>query len=97
MLFRSNYFVYLIFLVAVIFNFTTFIVAGSVFKNTGNKSIHYDVGIAERTETFIVFTLMIIFGNYSSQILMAFNIIIFITGLIRFIKVVRYSKLDDSK
>lgn len=88
----SNYFVYLIFFVAVIFNFTTFIVAGSIFQNTGNKSMHYDVGIAERTETFIVFTLMMLFSTYTFYILMAFNIIIFITGIIRFIKVIKYNK-----
>jgi len=80
---------YLLFFVAVIFNFTTFIVAGALFKNEGKKSMHYDVGIAERTETFIVFTLLILLPKYIFQILLCFNIIIFITGCIRFYRVVK--------
>jgi len=88
----QHYWAYLLFFVSVLFNFSTVIVAGALFKNTGNKSMHYDVGIAERTETFIVFTLMIIFNQYVYQILMIFNVIIFITGIIRFIKVIRLEK-----
>lgn len=83
---------YLIFFVAVLFNFTTFIVAGALFNNEGEKSMHYDVGIAERTETFIVFSLLMIFSNYIFPILLIFNSIIFVTGIIRFMKVMTYKK-----
>ena len=83
---------YLLFFVAVLFNFTTFIVAGALFKNESKKSMHYDVGIAERTETFIVFTLLILLPKYIFVILLCFNIIIFITGMIRFKRVVTYKK-----
>lgn len=79
---------YLLFFVAVLFNFTTFIVAGALFNNEGAKSMHYDVGIAERTETFIVFTLMIIFAQQLFIILMIFNVIVFMTGLIRFTRII---------
>lgn len=80
---------YLLFFVAVIFNFTTFIVAGALFKNDGNKSMHYDVGIAERTETFIVFTLLMLLPNFIFPVLMTFNIIVFLTGCIRFSRVIK--------
>ena len=80
---------YLLFLVSVLFNFTTFIVAGALFDNTSQKSMHYDVGIAERTETFIVFTLMVLFQHDVYIILMIFNAIIFLTGGIRFIRIIR--------
>ena len=83
---------YLIFFVAVLFNFTTFIVAGALFSNEGEKSMHYDVGIAERTETFIVFSMLIVLKNFIFPILLVFNSIIFITGIIRFIKVMTYKK-----
>lgn len=76
--------VYILFFVAVLFNFTTFMVAGALFSNTGEKSMHYDVGIAERTETFIVFSLMILFPKQIHIILGIFNGIIFLTGSIRF-------------
>ena len=81
----------MLFYIAVIFNFTTFIVAGALFKNDSEKSMHYDVGIAERTETFIVFTMLATFTNYINPILMVFNSVIFITGIIRFRKVLKYS------
>lgn len=80
---------YLLSFVSAIFNFTTFVVAGALFKNEGKNSMHYDVGIAERTETFIVFTLMVLFSNYVFWVLTVFNINIFITGLIRFSRVIK--------
>ena len=83
---------YLIFFVAVLFNFTTFVVAGALFKNDSKKSMHYDVGIAERTETFIVFSLVILLPQYIFPILLTFNAIIFITGIIRFLRVIKYEK-----
>lgn len=86
------YLAYILFFIAVLFNYSTFVVAGTLIKNTGSKSMHYDAGIAERTETFIVFGAMIVFNNYVYQILMIFNLIIFITGIIRFIKVYRLDK-----
>ena len=88
----TNYLAYILFYISVIFNFTTFIVAGALFKNASEKSMHYDTGIAERTETFIVFSLMLMFKNHIFPILMAFNAIIFLTGIIRFYKVIKYSK-----
>lgn len=85
------YYAYMLFYIAVIFNFTTFIVAGALFKNDSEKSMHYDVGIAERTETFIVFTMLGTFTSYINPILMIFNAVIFMTGIIRFRKVLKYS------
>lgn len=83
---------YLLFFVAVLFNFTTFLVAGSLFNNNGKKSMHYDVGIAERTETFITFSLMMFFTPAVYEILLVFNVIVFMTGIIRFYRVVQFSK-----
>jgi len=91
-IFPENYFAYLLFFVSVIFNFSTFIAAGALFENKGKKSFHYDAGLAERTETFIVFTLMALFPQFSYYILMVFNIIIFVTAIIRFNRVLKYEK-----
>lgn len=88
--FPEAYYAYMLFYIAVIFNFTTFIVAGALFQNTSKKSMHYDTGIAERTETFIVFTLLVMFSRYITPMLMAFNALIFLTGLIRYSRVIRY-------
>lgn len=85
-------FIYLLFFVAVLFNFTTFMVAGALFKNEGVKSMYYDVGIAERTETFITFSLMMFFSQHMAWMLLIFNMIVFITGIIRFYKVIKFAK-----
>ncbi|MGV8905958.1 MAG: CDP-alcohol phosphatidyltransferase family protein [Acetobacterium sp.] len=87
---------YLLFFVSVLFNFTTFIVAGAIFDNKSQKGMHYDVGIAERTETFIVFTLMVLFQHNIDMILMIFNAIIFLTGGIRFIRIIRSSTNEST-
>jgi len=80
---------YLVFFIAVLFNFTTFMVAGALFPNTGNKSMHYDIGLVERTETFFIFTLMLLWPTYVPIMLMIFNAIVFLTGIIRFVRIVK--------
>jgi len=82
----------LLFMVGSMFNFTTFLVAASLFDNQGNKSMHYDVGLVERTETFIFFTLMILFPSYAFILLMVFNIIMILTGMRRFGRVIHFQK-----
>lgn len=81
---------YLLFFICVIYNFSTFLAAGALFENTSMKSMHYDVGLVERTETFVFFTLMIIFKQYIFEILMFFNGVIFLTGSLRFYRVMNY-------
>ncbi len=83
-------FSYLLFFISVIFNFSTFTVAGALFKNTGKKSMHYDSGLAERTETFITFILMMVFPIYAGVILLAFTMVIFLTGIIRSYTIIKY-------
>ncbi len=81
---------YLIFLTGVIFNFSTFMLAASLFENKGVKSAHYDIGIVERTETFILFSLMILFSGIAFVFIAIFNILMFLTGIIRMIRIVKH-------
>ena len=88
----EHYLAYIVFLIALIFHFSTFIVAGSVFKNTGPKSMHYDRSIVERAEAFIVFSCMIFYPGVITYILMPFNVIIFLSGFSRFLRVKKASE-----
>ena len=88
-------FTYIVFLVALLFHFSTFVVAGSVFNNNGPKSMHHDRSIVERGEAFIVFTFMILYPQAIFYILMPFNLIIFMSGLARFIRVKNACEEDD--
>jgi archaetidylinositol phosphate synthase len=83
----------LVFLTSVIFNFSTFMVAGALFPNKGEKSMHYDVGIAERTETFLVFSLMMLLPLHASLVLWVFSGIVFLTGGIRFYRTLRAPRM----
>lgn len=75
------------FLMMVIFNFSTFLSAGSLFANTGIKSMHYDDGLIERTETFLFLTLAVLLTPWRGPVIWLLNGLILVTGLIRFIKI----------
>lgn len=76
-----------VFLISVIFNFSTFLSAGALFANTGIKSMHYDNGLIERTETFVFLSLSVVLVSFRGQIIWLLNSLIFITGIIRFVKI----------
>lgn len=79
--------VVILFLISVIFNFSTFLAAGALMTNAGKKSMHYDPGLIERTETFVFFTAAILLPDYSLWILWALTGLIVLTGIRRFFQV----------
>ncbi len=85
---------YIIFLSAVIFHFSSFLAAGALFPNTGNKSMHYDKSAIERAEAFIVFSLMMIFPQHIYAVLMLLNGAIIFCGITRFKRVMQYAQLN---
>ena len=86
------YVAYITFLIAVLLHFSTFIAAGALFTNTGNKSMHYDRSIVERAEAFVVFILMLLFPHYMFETLLCFNGIVFLAGISRFIRVMQLTQ-----
>lgn len=83
---------YLFFFVSVLLHFSTFVIASSLWSNTGEKSLHYDKSIVERAEAFIIFVLMLLFPAYLAPLLVGLNCAIFIAAGARFIRVVRYAQ-----
>ena len=79
----------LFFLFSALFNFSTFLLAGALFENKGEKSMHYDVGIIERTEVFIFFSIMLVVPIAAPAVLWVMDVLIVITGIIRFNKIYR--------
>ncbi len=69
---------------AIIFSFSIFLTVGAVAEKTGEKAFYYQAGLAERTETFIVFSLMILLPNYQTFFMNIFTIMILYTGAQRF-------------
>ncbi|MFZ3579058.1 CDP-alcohol phosphatidyltransferase family protein [Virgibacillus sp. DJP39] len=56
--------VLLILSVSIIYAMTIFLTVGAVSEKKGIKTFYYQPGLAERTEGFLLFTLMIAFPNY---------------------------------
>lgn len=65
--------------VSIIIAMTVFLTVGALSDKQGMKSFYYQAGLAERTEGFILFTLMIAFSTYLTVITMIFLAIQIIT------------------
>lgn len=85
------------FLIMVIFNFSTFLAAGSLISNTGIKAMHYDDGLIERTETFLFLTAAVVLWPWRGTVLWTLDGLILITGVIRFTKVYRLLKMIEEE
>ena len=76
---------------SIIFSFSIFLIAGPLIEKEKmegiKKGFYYQAGLAERTETFIVFSFVIAFPAYSKYIFHVFTVMILITGAQRFYEV----------
>ncbi len=83
---------YFLFFIFAMFNFSTFMLAGTLFANTGKKSMHYDSGLIERTETFVCFSLMMLFPGWIFIILNIFNVLMAGTGIRRMVRIFKHER-----
>lgn len=65
--------------VSIIIAMTVFLTVGALSDKQGMKSFYYQAGLAERTEGFILFTLMIIFSTHLTIITLIFFAIQIVT------------------
>lgn len=82
----------ILFLTTVIFNFSTFLAAGALLPNEGVKSMHYDVGLIERTETFVFLSVAAILPLLRVVVISTMAFLIAVTGVKRFMKMYKYLK-----
>lgn len=79
--------IYLIFLCSsIILSMTIFLTVGGMSEKKGIKSFYYQAGLMERTEGFIMFTLMIMLERYINIITLIYTILISFTACQRFIE-----------
>jgi archaetidylinositol phosphate synthase len=71
---------------AIILSMTIFLTVGALSENKGSKSFYYQAGVAERTEGFLLFTLMILIPKHIALISNIFSILIAITAIQRMIE-----------
>lgn len=76
----------LILTIAILFSMTIFLTVGALTQQKGIKSFYYQAGITERTEGFILFTLMILLTNWLVAITYIYAALVLITALQRMLE-----------
>lgn len=77
---------------SIVFSMTIFLTVGALTEKKGMKSFYYQAGVAERTEGFILFTLMILLPKWLLWITALFLIVEIFTGLQRMMEARRLLK-----
>ncbi len=85
---------------SIVFSFSIFLIVGMLSEKTERdakrngvgKSFYYQAGLAERTETFLVFSLVILWPAYAAQFFYLFAAMIVFTGGQRFREACGYLK-----
>lgn len=68
----------------ILISMTVFLTVGALTDKKGMKSFYYQAGVAERSEGFIMFSLMILLPNYLGIITNIFSILVLFTAMQRF-------------
>lgn len=84
--FSDNNFVLVFLLSSIIISMTVFLTVGALSDKQSEKSFYYQPGLAERTEGFIFFSLMMLFNNYINIIGIVFSLAITYTALQRMLE-----------
>jgi archaetidylinositol phosphate synthase len=84
--FPTNNFLMVILLSSIIISMTIFLTVGALSEKHSEKSFYYQPGLAERTEGFIFFTVMMLFNSYINIIAIIFSMAILFTALQRILE-----------
>ncbi|WP_227866868.1 CDP-alcohol phosphatidyltransferase family protein [Clostridioides sp. ES-S-0190-01] len=76
----------MILLSSILMSMTIFLTVGALTDKKGMKSFYYQAGVAERSEGFILFTLMILFQSYIGTIANLFSIVVLFTAVQRLLE-----------
>ncbi|KKY02500.1 MULTISPECIES: CDP-alcohol phosphatidyltransferase family protein [Paraclostridium] len=77
---------FIVLLICIIISMTIFLTVGALVEKKGIKSFYYQAGVAERSEGFLMFSLMILFPSYIVIFTNLFSAIIFITIIQRIVE-----------
>jgi len=74
---------------AIVLSMSVFLTSGMLLENKGKKSFHYQAGLMERTEGFIMFTLMMFLNSYMKEIAFIYAGLVLFTAVQRLIEAIR--------
>lgn len=76
----------LILMIAILISMTIFLTTGPLAENKGEKTFHYQAGVAERTEGFIFLSLMMLINEKVEILIVIFIILVLFTAGQRFLE-----------
>ena len=79
-------FISLILAVSIIISMTIFLTTGPLAENKGEKTFYYQAGLAERTEGFLMLSLMILLKENAGVVINIFTAMVLFTAFQRFIE-----------
>lgn len=79
---------------AIVLSMTVFLTSGMLLENKSKKSFHYQAGLMERTEGFIMFTIMMSLNSFMSEITYIYAALILFTAGQRLLEAVK--NLEDA-
>lgn len=79
-------FLLLLLTAGIVFSMTVFLTVGALSEKQSNKSFYYQAGLAERTEGFILLTLMILFPKHLDWLTGFFLATVLITAIQRMVE-----------
>lgn len=82
---------------SIVLSMTVFLTSGTLLKNTGIKTFRYQTGLMERTDGFIMFTIMMIFDSYMKYTAAIYAILVLFTALQRLILTMAELKTDKKE
>ena len=77
---------------SIILSMTIFLTVGALSENNGKKTFRYQAGLMERTEAFVLFTVMMLLPKYLTIIAFIFAGLIVFTAIQRFIEAYKLLK-----
>ena len=83
--FPESVFSQLFLVCAIVLSMTVFLTSGTLLKNNGIKSFRYQTGLMERTDGFVMFTIMILFDDYMKYTAAVYALLILFTAFQRLI------------
>lgn len=83
-------FLYVILASSIVLSMTVFLTVAAASDKASEKSFYYQPGLAERTEGFVMFSLLIALPQYAYYSLILFIVMIGITAVQRFLEAYRF-------
>lgn len=73
----------------IVLSMSVFLTSGMMLENKGKKSFHYQAGLMERTEGFIMFTIMMTLNSLMKEISFIYAALILFTAVQRLIQAIK--------